>query len=88
MEGGDESEEGDIRKKDTIIEGHLRICRKKNDCSTENYNYNQVQEKYIQELLFSDFAEEEFLRIKSVFPCSTSIFNPFWALSNSLKPSF
>ena len=29
MEGGDESEEGDIRKKDTIIERHLRISRKK-----------------------------------------------------------
>ena len=75
MEGGDESEEGDIRKKDTIIEGHLRICRKKNDCSTENCNYNQVQEKYIQELLFSDFAEEGFLHIKSIFLYFTSIFN-------------
>ena len=29
MEGGDESEEGDIRKKDTIIERNLRISRKK-----------------------------------------------------------
>ena len=29
MEGGDELEEGDIRKKDTIIERHLRISRKK-----------------------------------------------------------
>ena len=29
MEGGDELEEGDIRKKDTIIERHLRIGRKK-----------------------------------------------------------
>ena len=42
VEGGDESEEGDIRKKDTIIEGHLRICRKKKDYRTENCNYNQV----------------------------------------------
>ena len=29
MEGGDESEEGDIRKKDTIIKRNLRISRKK-----------------------------------------------------------
>jgi len=42
VEGGDESEEGDIRKKDTIIEGHSRIFRKKKDYSIESCNYNQV----------------------------------------------
>ena len=33
---------GGIRKKDTIIEGHLRIYRKKKDYRIENCNYNQV----------------------------------------------
>ena len=56
-----------MKEKDPITEGDQKIEGK--HCNNRNYTYNQIQKKYIQELISLDCAVDDFLWVKLVFLC-------------------